>query len=284
MRLTDYISLLRVKHWVKNGFVLAPVFFSGAFYSEWYAALIGFVSFSLMASAVYIINDTKDVRYDREIPEKANVIASGKISIGKALLLALVLSAISVLCSFHLEGWYLLVIYLFWNLMYTFVTKDIPYIEMLFVVMGFLMRLSFGGLITGVEITGWLYSEVFFLTAIIILSKRWREWMSFRKTGILSREVLRKYSKRKLFLLFCGTMLMLLSVYTMYCFSEDVIRRVTPHAWMTIPMVLAGCLRFVWLTLKEKGAINPVNVLFRDRWIQLSILAWGGVWSYLIYG
>ena len=171
------LKLLRVKQWYKNILILIPAFFAAV---EWNAVLVhnlllGFVAFSLLASAVYLINDLKDKSSDAEHPTKRfRLIASNKLSKKNAVLSIVLLLLVSLSALFWIDKIVLFyaLLYLFLNLSYSFYLKKIPVIDILILLMGYPIRILIGAEITTVPISFWLYMLVLSIALYVLLIKR----------------------------------------------------------------------------------------------------------------
>ena len=155
-----YLKLLRVKHYIKNILVIVPLVFSKNFFNtnKLIPTLIGMLAFCFCSSTVYIINDIKDVEKDRKHPKKKErPIASGKVSISKAIMVASCLFCFSIGSiliidnNFNIDSVmaiFYLVLYLILNVAYSFGLKDRPIVDITILVSGFLIRILFGGIVT----------------------------------------------------------------------------------------------------------------------------------------
>jgi 4-hydroxybenzoate polyprenyltransferase len=159
-------KLLRPQQWVKNFFVFIPAFFAGALFDpeNIKALLLGFVCFSLVASAIYIINDYRDIEADRNHPEKKNrPLAAGTVKVSTAFILVFVLLTIGLGLAYFLEFNFFLAIslYLVINIGYSQGLKNISILDILIVATGFLLRVIAGGLIIHVAVSKWLLIMLF---------------------------------------------------------------------------------------------------------------------------
>ena len=176
-----YIKLLRVKHYFKNILIFLPLIFSGNLFNHelLLKTIIGFCTFSLMCSGIYIVNDIQDVEKDRKHPSKKNrPIASGAVSIGQAAVIAIACGIISVGISilvFGLPGLLCEIIYLVLNILYSMKLKDIPIVDIAILVSGFFLRVLFGSAITGIKISTWLFLTVIAISFYLGLGKRRNE-------------------------------------------------------------------------------------------------------------
>ena len=177
----NYIKLMRVKHYIKNGLIILPIFFSQGLFN--YATLrnvfFAFLSFSLMCSVVYIINDIRDIEKDKKHPEKMKrPLASGKIKKKNAYMLLSILLIISLfLNAFSTTGknliisYFLLFGYLILNILYSFGLKNVPLIDIIILVSGFVIRIIYGSVTTSIEISSWLYLTIMSMAFYLGLGK-----------------------------------------------------------------------------------------------------------------
>ena len=175
--LTDYIRELRIKHWVKNLFLFAAPFFGGVLFkdSTLYLALPAFVSFSLCASAVYIINDIVDIKKDLLHPKKSQrPVASGAISKKNAVLIALMLTVTSSFISFRISPNFfgLIVLYFLIQMAYSIYLKHIAVADIFCIASGFVIRVLAGGAAFNVDVSRWLFITMFMIALMLAAGKR----------------------------------------------------------------------------------------------------------------
>lgn len=179
--LKEYAKLMRIHHYIKNVLVFVALGCSGQLFCvhKLMTAIWGFITFCMVSSIVYIVNDIKDLEKDRIHPMKSNrPIASGKISLQRAWGLAIILFFASILCNsliFSCISSLLLILYLILNLAYSFGLKDKPLIDIIILTAGFLIRMVYGATITEIEISNWLYLTVIALAFYFSLGKRRNE-------------------------------------------------------------------------------------------------------------
>lgn len=161
-----YIKLMRPHHCIKNLLIFLALFCSGELFdsTKLISVGMGFISFSLVASSVYIINDIMDRKKDRNHPTKCRrPIASGEVSVKRAVGLTIFLIVAAFLCSVafmsYIRGVILLVIYMIINIFYSMGLKNIPIVDVAILASGFFIRILFGGIITDIEISNWEYKK-----------------------------------------------------------------------------------------------------------------------------
>ena len=177
----NYLKLLRVKHYIKNFLIFAAIIFSGQMINpkKLTDCIVGFVVFCLVSSIVYIINDIKDKNKDALHPQKRNrPIASGAISVKAAIITAVicfVLATAGFIYIFNTTALLILLAYVAINILYSFGLKNIPLVDVTILVSGFLLRVLLGAVITGIEVSNWLYLTVIAFSFFMAFGKRRNE-------------------------------------------------------------------------------------------------------------
>lgn len=288
MSLRNLLHLIRIEHWVKNLFLFIPAFF-GAKLQEpglLFRALLGFVAFSLVASAVYVLNDMVDMEQDRNHPDKCKrPLASGVISMKQAVGVLLLLLTGGSGLAFYLSDIMLCItlIYFTNNLLYSFYLKHIALLDISLIGIGFLLRVYAGGEITGVDVSQWLTVMTFLLALILGLAKRRGEYLIATK-GQSFRRALEGYNLPFLdmSMVVCSTVAVV--AYLMYCFSPEVTHRIgNDNIYYTAFFVVLGVLRYLQLTLVFNKTESPTRALLRDSFLQIVLLAWIGAFVWLLY-
>lgn len=180
-QIKEYIKLMRIRHYIKNFLVFAALLSSGQLFQpdKFLNNLTAFIAFCMVSSVVYIINDIRDRENDRLHPTKCKrPIASGNISVISACVFAAVLLTVAVFCNiltFHIASSTVLLLYLLFNIAYSMGLKNVPLLDISILVAGFLLRIMYGAIITGVEISNWLYLTVLAMSLYFSLGKRRNE-------------------------------------------------------------------------------------------------------------
>lgn len=196
----EYLKLLRVKHYLKNFLVFLPAIFSGMFFNQniFFKAIVLFLTFSFVASIVYIINDLRDVQSDKCHPIKKNrPLASGKVS-KKASIISILILLILTFILLYFSGilfevsTLILLLYFFMNVGYSLGLKNVPLVDITILALGFVFRVAYGGIGLGIEISNWLFLTVLSISFYMALGKRRNELL---KNGDISRKVLKNYNK-----------------------------------------------------------------------------------------
>lgn len=269
-RVVGLIQLVRPKQWVKNGFVLAPLIFTGAFANAMSvrAALIGMLLFCVASSATYIVNDLCDIKRDRLHPKKSvtRPIASGRVSPRSAVSLLLVLYAVLIL-GWWVEPRVILVIvgYLLLNLAYTFFLKHQPVIDIFVIAIGFVLRVLAGAVALDVPVSGWMFVTTLCLALYLAAIKRGQE---LSQSGSAGRQVLDKYSKPLVDRYAEMSATCALVFYSMFVMSSR------PQLVITVPVVLFGLFRYWYVVDVLDGGESPTDALLTDWPLLLTVLSW----------
>ncbi|HRG10116.1 MAG TPA: UbiA prenyltransferase family protein, partial [Cyclobacteriaceae bacterium] len=257
------IKLIRPKHWIKNLFLLIPVFFAGSLFQIERLELLGLgvVSFCLIASAVYIINDLKDIEVDRIHPLKRDrPLASGTVSKSKAILLLFTFILVGLSLSYWLNPifFYLICVYLVLNVAYSLGLKNISIVDLFIVSLGFLIRIYSGGILAGVEVSHWLAIMILLLSLFLVLAKRRDDIVLQVKSQAVIRKTSSSYNLE--FVNACLTIFAAVIVvsYIMYTVSPEVVDRFnSPYLFATTPFVIAGIMRYLQITIVEMNSGSP---------------------------
>lgn len=244
--------------------------------------IAAFFSFSFTASSVYIFNDTQDIEYDKKA-NKNNLFSQNRLTVKQGYFYSLILFLIGVFIASFYEGIFVIITYAIINFLYSIKLKEIPYIDLIIVVFGFFLRVFYGGIVTNIYITNWLYAETIILTFLIILSKRIKEYNTYKKSNVISRKVLLKYNEKVLKYIFVFFNVLVLIIYVFYCFNDEVINRTHTNIWITIPLVFFGLYQFILSAFNNDSQTNPINVLLKNKAILITVFLWIFIWGYLLY-
>ena len=269
-QLLGLMKLMRPKQWVKNGFVLAPLMFSGAFLGAGAVshALLAVLLFCVASSATYIINDMHDIERDRRHPKKSKTrpLAAGIVSIPAALILLAALYAVLV------WGWFVapkvvmvIAAYLVLNLAYTFVLKHQPVADIFTIAIGFVLRVYAGAMALDVPVSSWMFITTLCLGLYLAAVKRRQE---LSQSGTEGRKVLEKYSvslvNRFAEMSATGALLF----YSMFVMSAK------PELVITVPLVLFGLFRYWFVVEALDGGESPTDELMADWQLLLTVVLW----------
>ena len=279
-----YFELLRIKSWVKNGFLFLPLVFALKLLEQdlFISVVIAFFSFSFCSSFIYIINDVLDAKADALHPRKKNrPIPSGKISSRLALMIGVGCLALSfgLVFSFAISVFfsYVLLCYLFLNIAYVLVLKNIHLIELFVVAINFVLRVLAGCFVINVAPSNWILVVTFFLSLLLVLVKRRAELVVLGTNAAAHRKVLKYYSEGFLDKLILIAATITITAYILYSIDPKVTFLLKTNSLIyTSVFVVIGVFRFVQLSEGKEfeGEGDPTTLLFKDRFTQLILLAW----------
>lgn len=262
---------MRIKQWTKNLLVFASAIFSGAILNPTTLidAFIGFLSFSFMASTIYIINDLVDVEKDRRHPDKRRrPIASGAINIPSAIVLAVFTFIIAAGLAIYVNNYVFLavLVYFVMNLSYSLYLKHVVLIDVMIIAAGFVLRAVTGALAVDGVLTSWFILCTLGLSLFLALGKRRHELLLFKDDPANQRKVLNFYSVELLDQLMNIITAVLIMFYSMYAASEE------PAMMFSIPFVLYGIFRYYYLIHMKNAGGKPEEVLLNDKHILVTVL------------
>ncbi len=271
---------MRTKQWVKNGFLFFALIFDEKLIeiSAVTSVLIGFVAFSLLASSVYIVNDLSDIQADRRHPAKKNrPLAAGDLPVRTAQLALALLLLGSLTTAYFLSPVFfgLCLLYLTTNIAYTFWLKHIAILDVILLAGFYVIRVAAGvSLIDVQRFSPWLYVFTTFLALYLGIGKRRAELVMMEGNANNTRRVLEGYTVP--FLDRINTIVSALAImtYSLYTFSAPNLPE--NHMMMlTIPFVIYGIFRYLYLVQVQDSGEAPTDILFTDRALQICVFSWG---------
>lgn len=288
----ELLQLIRPQQWLKNVFVLVPVFFGGSLLhaDSVYAAIIAFVAFCFVASSIYCFNDLIDADADRRHPVKCKrPIASGAVSKRQAYMLMAVTAVLSVLVLLLLKEnrWQVMAVtvgYFLLNIAYCLWLKHHAIVDVCVVAFGFVLRLLAGGMAAGVVLSKWIVLMTFLVTLFMSFAKRRDDVIRMEQTGDAPRRNTIRYSLTFINQAITITASVTLVCYIMYTVSPEVVARAhTDYLYLTTVFVLVGLLRYIQLTVVDKKSGDPTKLILRDRFIQVDVLLFVLAFLIIIY-
>ena len=285
-----YIKLLRPKHWAKNLFLFVPLFFAGKFFELDKIGLLtgGFFAFSFLASSIYIINDYRDIEDDKKHPEKRfRPLASGAVNKTYSLILSVVLTLAGFIIAYLVDtsGKFLFIsgIYYLMNMAYSFGLKNISIIDILILATGFVLRVKGGAALAHVSTTEWFLIMTFLLALFMAIAKRRDDIMLKISTGAEMRKSIKGYSLEflnTLLGLFCA---ILIVSYINFTVTPAAHQKFGSRLFYTALFVIAALMRYLQITFIHNKAGSPTDVLYKDRFIQITLLLWAASFFVLLY-
>ena len=284
-----YIKLIRMKHWLKNCLVFLPLFFSGKFFTIklLLETTIGFFVFSFISSFVYINNDINDIDKDKRHPiKKHRPLASGSVSIKTARLIEIVLLIVSIgmmllLWKVYRKNVFVFIIpflYLILNILYSKGLKNIPIIDVVILVSGFVFRVMYGGVVSAIEVSKYLYLMVIFGSFYLGFGKRRNEII---KNGNSSRKVLKFYNKEFLDKNMYVCVSLAIISDALWCVDSNTIMRIgNDYVFWTIPLVMV-IFQLYSLDIEGNSHGDPIEIILNNKKLLMTIILYilimGGV-------
>ena len=287
--MNSIFTIMRPKQYIKNIFVLLPLFFAGKITDTPLLedALVAFVAFSLSASAVYIFNDYNDIKEDRKHPKKRfRPLASGLISKNSALSLMVILLIVSftLIKSVSINALAILSIYVILNIAYSLKLKRIALLDVTIIAIGFVLRLFVGSFAYEIPLKIWIVIMTFLLALFLALAKRRDDVQIFKKSGNKMRKSVDGYNLQ----LIDGAMMVMSAVvivaYLLYTTSQEIIDKFqNENLYITTLFVIFGLMRYLQITLVEKNSGSPTDTIFKDKIMQINLILWVLSFIWLIY-
>ncbi len=291
---SNLLKLIRPHQWLKNVFVMIPMFFGGSLLdpSDIRASVVTFFAFSFIASSVYCFNDIIDVEADRRHPVKCKrPIASGVISVRSAwaLMALMFLLSVGTVClldtySHVINVGLVILIYYILNILYCSKLKQYAIVDVCIIAFGFVLRVLAGGFATDISLSKWLVLMTFLLTLFLSFAKRRDDVLRMNETGEPPRKNTIRYNLTFINQAITITASVTLVCYIMYTVSPEVVNRFhSDLLYLTSVFVLLGLLRYIQITVVDKRSGDPTKMMLRDRFTQCVVLLWALTFLVLIY-
>jgi len=282
------VQAMRPRQWIKNIIVFAALLFSRKLtdLEALSHAGLAFLLFCATSGAVYIVNDLFDAENDRRHPVKAlRPIASGALGTVPALVAVVLLLTTSIMAGFILSPPFgaVLLIYAALNLVYSFWLKEVVIIDVMVIASGFVLRAVGGGLVLNVAISTWLIMCTILLSLFLAFCKR-RQELEMLDQAHEHRSILREYSVEFLDQMIGVVTASTVVAYMFYTVSPEVeLRLGTHYLYLTVPFVLYGIFRYLYLVHQRGAGGNPTQALLSDRPLLLDVALWGITVITLLY-
>lgn len=275
----EIVISMRPRQWLKNTFVLAALVFSRRFTEAETVllALAAFVSFSLLSGAVYLLNDLADAAEDRLHAVKRNrPVARGALSPRAAGTAAAAAAGIGLAGAFAVNPNLGLVAagYLLLMVLYSFLLKRVVIVDALAIALGFIFRVLAGGVAIGVPVSEWLLICTFLLALFLALCKRRHELVLLGEGAARHREILAEYSPVLLDQMIAVVTSSTVMAYALYTLWPRTRLEVSPRLYYSIPFVLYGIFRYLYLVHRKEGGGEPGRTLMADRALLFDVLLW----------
>lgn len=275
-----YLRLARPRQWSKNIFIFAGLIFSRQFYNtdDILSTVYAFFIFSLLSSSIYILNDILDYEEDKVHPIKSKrPIAAGEIERRRAWIISFILLTISLLTAFLLNIWFLMVciVYALLMIFYSWKVKQIVILDVLFVALGYVLRAVAGALVINVEISSWLLLCTLLLALFLVLSKRRTEIVTLGEEALKHRKILVQYPVSLLNQMIAIVTSACIVSYCLYTLAPETVAKFnTRNLIITVPFVIYGIFRYLYITYRKLEADIPEKILLTDLPLQICLFLW----------
>lgn len=278
--LQSLLKLARPGHWIKNSVVLAALFFAGVA-SDRKSVLLALAAagvFCLLSSAIYTLNDIIDREQDRNHPlKKTRPLATGEISVARATIFFVTLAILGFLGAW-LIGRHLFVIsalFFLLNVLYSFWLKHVVILDVMAIALGFVFRAYAGAAAIEVPASKWMLINTLFLALFLGFGKRRHELLLLDENAAAHRKILDKYSPYLLDQLIGVVTATVVVIYMLYTISTEVSEKLgTEYLYFTVPFVVYGVFRYLYLIHKEDEGGSPTRLLISDKPLLIDVILW----------
>lgn len=283
------VKSLRPTQWAKNLFVLAPAVFSSLLLHPeiLVRAALALAAFCCASSAVYLVNDLRDREEDRRHPlKKLRPLAAGTLNVSTAVAAVAVLAGAAAAISYRLGSGFSMILgsYLLLNILYTLRLKHMVILDVMSISLGFVLRVEAGAVASGVEVSRWLLLCTIFLALFLAFSKRRHEITLLAGAAVGQRRVLDQYSPAFLDQMINVVTASAVVSYALYSVAPETVQKYnTRDLVYTIPMVLYGIFRYLYLMYQQPGERNPTEAILRDPPFLINMVLWGAAVVWIVY-
>jgi 4-hydroxybenzoate polyprenyltransferase len=289
MKIQEVVKSLRVQQWIKNFFVFAPLIFSQNVFNLplLIKTIFAFVLFCLLSGAAYILNDIQDLEEDKLHPVKSKrPLASGRLKKNHALIAGV------FLLLFGLAGAYLLnvhffialLIYAILQIAYSGWLKHVVIIDVFLIATGYLIRVIAGGLAIQIQLSPWLFICTILIALFLALSKRRHELVLLDKNAEIHRPILKEYTPQLLDQMIAVVTASTVISYCLYTVSSETVAKFgTKNLLFTVPFVLYGIFRYLYLVHQKEEGGSPEALIIKDKPLLVDLFLWISTAMLILY-
>jgi 4-hydroxybenzoate polyprenyltransferase len=280
---------MRPKQWIKNVFIFSGLIFSQNLFDLFLLAkvLLGFGVFCLGASSIYIFNDLNDIEKDKEHPKKSKrPLAAGQLSVEKAYVTSAILATSALVGSYllNLSFFAILLAYVLMNIAYSIKLKHLVILDVMCIAFGFVFRVLAGTTLVGVKPSDWLLICTITISLFLGFCKRRHELALIGTNATNHRRVLSDYSISFLDQMISVATACTVMSYALYTVSAETIEKFgTRNLVFTIPFVIYGIYRYLYLIHKKRIGGNPTSAIVTDLPLLLNGILWLAAVIFIIY-
>jgi 4-hydroxybenzoate polyprenyltransferase len=276
----DVLRSLRPQQWIKNLFVFAALIFSQNItdLALLWRTLFTFAVFCILSGALYVFNDMRDLEEDRLHPEKSKrPIASGRIKKSSAVIIFLFLSVLALLGASAMNTGVLIValLYFILQIAYSTVLKHVVILDVFIIAAGFFIRVVAGGLAIEVDLSPWLLICTILLALFLAMSKRRHELVLLEESAEDHRPILKEYSPYLLDQMIAVVTASTVVAYCLYTISSETVAKFqSSYLIFTVPFVLYGIFRYLYLVHQKRKGGSPESLIIKDLPLLVDLFLW----------
>ncbi len=280
MKIIAVIKSLRIQQWTKNFFVFAPLIFSQNVLN-WpmlTKTVLAFVLFCLLSGAAYILNDIRDLDEDKLHPVKSRrPLASGKLEKKHALFACISLVLSGLAGAYILDAYFFIVLlaYFILQIAYSNWLKHVVILDVFLIASGYFLRVVAGGLVIDVQISPWLSICTILIALFLALCKRRHELVLLEKNAANHRPILKEYTPQLLDQMIAVVTASTVVSYCLYTVSSETIAKFgTKNLLFTVPFVLYGIFRYLYLVHQKDEGGSPEALIIKDKPLLVDLFLW----------
>lgn len=289
MMLIEILKSMRPQQWIKNFFIFAALIFSQNFldFSLILKTVLAFIVFCFLSGSLYILNDLKDLEEDKLHPIKARrPLASGRLKKSSAIFSFFIFSVLGLLLAANLNLNFLVIAGVFFviQVAYSFYLKHVVILDVFIIAASFLIRVVAGALAIEVDISHWLLICTTLLALFLAMSKRRHELVLLEENAINHRSILREYNPYLLDQMIAVVTASIMVAYCLYTVSEETVTKFgTTKLLYTVPFVLYGIFRYLYLVHQKSEGGSPEILVIQDKPLLIDIFLWIVSIGFILY-
>lgn len=289
MKILEVVRSLRVQQWIKNFFVFAPLIFSQNVFNLplLVKTMFAFVLFCILSGAAYILNDIQDLEEDKLHPVKSKrPLASGRLKTTHAFFACILLVLLGLVGAYFLDIHFFiaLLVYFILQIAYSSWLKHVVIIDVFLVATGYLIRVIAGGLAIGVQLSPWLFICTILIALFLALSKRRHELLLLDEGAEAHRPILKEYTPLLLDQMIAVVTASTVISYCLYTVSSETIAKFgTTNLLFTVPFVLYGIFRYLYLVHQKDEGGSPEALIIKDKPLLVDLFLWIATAMLILY-
>ncbi len=289
MKILEILRSLRIQQWIKNLWVFASLIFSQNVFdlSLFVKTLLAFILFCILSGAAYILNDIQDLEEDKIHPIKSKrPLASGRLKKNHALFACIFLVFLGLIGAYFLNLYFfiVLVVYFILQIAYSSWLKHVVIIDVFLIATGFFLRVIAGALAIEVQISPWLFICTILIALFLALSKRRHELVLLNKKAEIHRPILKEYTPQLLDQMIAVVTASTVISYCLYTVSSETVEKFgTTNLLLTVPFVLYGIFRYLYLVHQKDEGGSPEALIIKDKPLLVDLFLWIATAMLILY-